>query len=208
MNLPQLETTTNVEFMRTKGLGENLFKHMCSRVFFSPNELKLKMMMSLLCLFMFYVSCKTGRAVCFVFDKPFHFIFTGATSAPCLIFIFPAVFYIRIVPKEDEPMSSTPKILVRHSNLSWTIHYIICLSDFVLQAQTIVEVLIIKPLMFFPLFLGCLFCCLGRLLHGNESELHNNRPDNGEQQRRWRPLDPASVCVGLGKWGGGKNWSM
>ncbi|XP_056131330.1 sodium-coupled neutral amino acid transporter 3 [Lampris incognitus] len=35
----------------------------------------------------------------------------GATSAPCLIFIFPAVFYIRIVPKDDEPMNSTPKIL-------------------------------------------------------------------------------------------------
>jgi len=35
----------------------------------------------------------------------------GATSAPCLIFIFPAVFYIRIVPKEDEPMSSVQKIL-------------------------------------------------------------------------------------------------
>uniref|UniRef100_A0A3Q1BF52 Amino acid transporter transmembrane domain-containing protein n=1 Tax=Amphiprion ocellaris TaxID=80972 RepID=A0A3Q1BF52_AMPOC len=36
----------------------------------------------------------------------------GATSAPCLIFIFPAVFYIRIVPKEEEPLRSTPKILV------------------------------------------------------------------------------------------------
>ncbi|XP_056131416.1 sodium-coupled neutral amino acid transporter 3-like [Lampris incognitus] len=35
----------------------------------------------------------------------------GATSAPCLIFIFPAIFYIRIVPKEEEPMRSTPKIL-------------------------------------------------------------------------------------------------
>ncbi|KAK3512687.1 hypothetical protein QTP70_023168, partial [Hemibagrus guttatus] len=35
----------------------------------------------------------------------------GATSAPCLIFIFPAVFYIRIVPKEDEPTRSAPKIL-------------------------------------------------------------------------------------------------
>ncbi|XP_069546831.1 sodium-coupled neutral amino acid transporter 3 isoform X1 [Brachyistius frenatus] len=35
----------------------------------------------------------------------------GATSAPCLIFIFPAVFYIRIVPKEDEPMTSVTKIL-------------------------------------------------------------------------------------------------
>ncbi|MED6287199.1 hypothetical protein CHARACLAT_013901 [Characodon lateralis] len=35
----------------------------------------------------------------------------GATSAPCLIFIFPAVFYIRIVPRENEPMTSTSKIL-------------------------------------------------------------------------------------------------
>uniref|UniRef100_A0A673JKM7 Sodium-coupled neutral amino acid transporter 3-like n=1 Tax=Sinocyclocheilus rhinocerous TaxID=307959 RepID=A0A673JKM7_9TELE len=34
----------------------------------------------------------------------------SATSAPCLIFIFPAVFYIRIVPKDKEPMRSTPKI--------------------------------------------------------------------------------------------------
>uniref|UniRef100_A0A8C1N011 Solute carrier family 38 member 3a n=1 Tax=Cyprinus carpio TaxID=7962 RepID=A0A8C1N011_CYPCA len=36
----------------------------------------------------------------------------GATSAPCLIFIFPAVFYIRIVPKEEEPLRSAPKIIV------------------------------------------------------------------------------------------------
>ncbi|KAM6169689.1 sodium-coupled neutral amino acid transporter 3 [Rhynchocyon petersi] len=35
----------------------------------------------------------------------------GATSAPCLIFIFPAIFYFRIVPTEKEPAKSTPKIL-------------------------------------------------------------------------------------------------
>ncbi|XP_033939632.1 sodium-coupled neutral amino acid transporter 3-like isoform X1 [Pseudochaenichthys georgianus] len=35
----------------------------------------------------------------------------GATSAPCLIFIFPAVFYLRIVPKEEEPMTSFPKVM-------------------------------------------------------------------------------------------------
>ncbi|XP_007527335.1 sodium-coupled neutral amino acid transporter 3 [Erinaceus europaeus] len=35
----------------------------------------------------------------------------GATSAPCLIFIFPATFYFRIVPTEKEPVKSTPKIL-------------------------------------------------------------------------------------------------
>uniref|UniRef100_A0AAY4BDQ9 Amino acid transporter transmembrane domain-containing protein n=1 Tax=Denticeps clupeoides TaxID=299321 RepID=A0AAY4BDQ9_9TELE len=44
-------------------------------------------------------------------NKTFRFRHIGATSAPCLIFIFPAVFYIRIVPKDEEPMSSTPKIL-------------------------------------------------------------------------------------------------
>ncbi|XP_075795662.1 sodium-coupled neutral amino acid transporter 3 [Pelodiscus sinensis] len=35
----------------------------------------------------------------------------GATSAPCLIFIFPAIFYIRIVPKDKEPAKSVPKLL-------------------------------------------------------------------------------------------------
>ncbi|XP_059924425.1 sodium-coupled neutral amino acid transporter 3-like isoform X2 [Gadus macrocephalus] len=35
----------------------------------------------------------------------------GATSAPCLIFIFPAVFYLRIVPNEEEPLRSPPKIM-------------------------------------------------------------------------------------------------
>lgn len=42
----------------------------------------------------------------------FFVCFSGATSAPCLIFIFPAIFYIRIVPKEEEPLLSVPKILV------------------------------------------------------------------------------------------------
>uniref|UniRef100_A0A8C2BVL3 Solute carrier family 38 member 3a n=1 Tax=Cyprinus carpio TaxID=7962 RepID=A0A8C2BVL3_CYPCA len=47
----------------------------------------------------------------------------GATSAPCLIFIFPAVFYIRIVPKEEEPLRSAPKIIVStwtYCIISWT----------------------------------------------------------------------------------------
>lgn len=39
-------------------------------------------------------------------------VFAGATSAPCLIFIFPAIFYFRIMPTEKEPARSTPKILV------------------------------------------------------------------------------------------------
>ncbi|MED6265995.1 hypothetical protein CHARACLAT_031075 [Characodon lateralis] len=35
---------------------------------------------------------------------------TGATTAPTLIFILPGLFYIRIIPKNQEPMSSRPKI--------------------------------------------------------------------------------------------------
>ncbi|XP_037540712.1 sodium-coupled neutral amino acid transporter 3 [Nematolebias whitei] len=34
----------------------------------------------------------------------------GATSAPSLIFILPAIFYIRIVPQDQEPLKSRPKI--------------------------------------------------------------------------------------------------
>uniref|UniRef100_A0A8C2JVJ6 Solute carrier family 38 member 5a n=1 Tax=Cyprinus carpio TaxID=7962 RepID=A0A8C2JVJ6_CYPCA len=39
------------------------------------------------------------------------FGFIGATSAPSLIFILPGIFYICIVPEEQEPLKSRPKIL-------------------------------------------------------------------------------------------------
>lgn len=63
------------------------------------------------------VSSRGTPAVLFLssFCFVFFFVFSGATSAPCLIFIFPAIFYIRIVPKDREPLKSTPKILVRPS---------------------------------------------------------------------------------------------
>ncbi|XP_040298128.1 sodium-coupled neutral amino acid transporter 5 [Bufo bufo] len=35
----------------------------------------------------------------------------GSTSAPSLIFILPSIFYLRIVPREKEPLSSCPKIM-------------------------------------------------------------------------------------------------
>ncbi|KAK2898601.1 hypothetical protein Q8A67_010019 [Cirrhinus molitorella] len=38
------------------------------------------------------------------------FGFIGATSAPSLIFILPGIFYIRIVPEEQVPLKSRPKI--------------------------------------------------------------------------------------------------
>ncbi|XP_066436030.1 sodium-coupled neutral amino acid transporter 5 [Eleutherodactylus coqui] len=36
----------------------------------------------------------------------------GSTSAPSLIFILPSIFYLRIVPREKEPLLSRPKIQV------------------------------------------------------------------------------------------------
>ncbi|KAL1269872.1 hypothetical protein QQF64_032161 [Cirrhinus molitorella] len=38
------------------------------------------------------------------------FGFIGATSAPSLIFILPGLFYIRIIPEEQVPLKSRPKI--------------------------------------------------------------------------------------------------
>lgn len=38
---------------------------------------------------------------------------SGATSAPSLIFILPGIFYIRIVPEEQEPLLSRTKITVQ-----------------------------------------------------------------------------------------------
>lgn len=61
------------------------------------------------------------------------FLSAGATTAPTLIFILPGLFYIRIVPKTQEPMNSRPKIQVGFPDRvfqekeRWR-----CCSDFVL----------------------------------------------------------------------------
>lgn len=39
-------------------------------------------------------------------------VFLGATTAPSLIFILPGLFYIRIIPTDQEPLRSRPKIQV------------------------------------------------------------------------------------------------
>lgn len=61
------------------------------------------------------ISLLTGINLLVIFAPNILGIFgiIGATSAPCLIFIFPAIFYFRIMPTEKEPARSTPKILVR-----------------------------------------------------------------------------------------------
>lgn len=84
-------------------------------VIFAPNILGIfgvigRFLLLLYSILKLYLNCH----VISIKDAKSNF-FAGATSAPCLIFIFPAVFYIRIVPKEDEPSFSVPKVLV--SNL-------------------------------------------------------------------------------------------
>ncbi|KAG8002494.1 Sodium-coupled neutral amino acid transporter 3 [Nibea albiflora] len=68
--------------------------------------------------FSWYIHC--GIAFCLIFLVNLLVIFVpsirdifgliGATSAPSLIFILPGIFYVRIVPKDQEPFLSRPKI--------------------------------------------------------------------------------------------------
>ncbi|XP_030139008.4 sodium-coupled neutral amino acid transporter 3 isoform X1 [Taeniopygia guttata] len=60
----------------------------------------------------------------------------GATSAPCLIFIFPAIFYIRIMPKDKEPLRSTPKILAACFALLGVVFMIMSLSFIIIDWTT------------------------------------------------------------------------
>lgn len=115
-------------------------------------------------------------------NPPSFCVFSGATSAPCLIFIFPAIFYIRIVPKDKEPMSSTPKILVR------SLHPIYVLIGLLLNSEHPCCCAPFPP----P---GCLLCCAGHILHGHESELHHHRLVDGWRSCRRRPLEGAAVWV-------------
>uniref|UniRef100_A0A8C2ZDS2 Solute carrier family 38 member 5 n=1 Tax=Cyclopterus lumpus TaxID=8103 RepID=A0A8C2ZDS2_CYCLU len=69
-----------------------------------------------------------GIAFCLIFVVNLLVIFVpsirdifgliGATSAPCLIFILPGVFYIRIVPEDHEALLSRPKIQVQLRSFS------------------------------------------------------------------------------------------
>ncbi|XP_030632415.1 sodium-coupled neutral amino acid transporter 3 [Chanos chanos] len=60
----------------------------------------------------------------------------GATSAPCLIFIFPAIFYIRIVPKDEEPMNSTPKVVAACFSVLGVLFMIMSLSFIIIDWTT------------------------------------------------------------------------
>lgn len=126
--------------------------------------------------------------------------FTGATSAPCLIFIFPAVFYIRIVPKEEEPSFSVPKILVSIlcirvnrqrkaerkikndlKSLTYVDRWVLQLRGLLVGRQTPAPaVMSVRPLSL-P---GCLFCWDWLPVYDNEPQLHHHRLDFRHQQRQ------------------------
>lgn len=136
------------------------------------------------------VSSRGTPAVLFLSSFWVFFVFSGATSAPCLIFIFPAIFYIRIVPKDREPLNSTPKILVRPSP-----H----LPPFMCWLGRCCQTLSTRCACFAPPTLppGCLLCCPWPILYGDESEFHHHRLVDGRWSVRQRPLGGAalmSVC--------------
>uniref|UniRef100_A0A3P9J1G9 Solute carrier family 38 member 5a n=1 Tax=Oryzias latipes TaxID=8090 RepID=A0A3P9J1G9_ORYLA len=60
----------------------------------------------------------------------------GATSAPSLIFILPGIFYIRIVPEEQEPLKSRPKIQAACFTLLGFIFMVMSLSFIIIDWVT------------------------------------------------------------------------
>lgn len=135
---------------------------------------------------------------CDQYESTFDFVtfvcLTGATSAPCLIFIFPAVFYIRIVPKEEEPSFSVPKILVsilciikvnrqrkaeEDKKLSQYVDWwMLQLRGLSMSRQT--PVMSVRPLSL-P---GCLLCWDWLPVYDNEPQLHHHRLDFRHQQHQ------------------------
>lgn len=120
--------------------------------------------------------------------------FTGATSAPCLIFIFPAVFYIRIVPKEEEPSFSVPKILVsilcisvnRQRTAERKIKNDLRVDWGMLQLRGLFvgrQTPAVRSVRLLSLA-GCLLCWDWLPVYDNEPQLHHHRLDFRHQQRQ------------------------
>lgn len=106
----------------------------------------------------------------------------GATSAPCLIFIFPAIFYIRIMPKDKEPLRSTPKILVSMGKAN---------TDGNKDGGPGAGLGALSPWLSLtpcPVPAGCLLCPPWGALHDHELELHHHRLGHGGGEERRQPL--------------------
>lgn len=96
----------------------------------------------------------------------------GATTAPSLIFILPGLFYIRIIPTDQEPMKSRPKIQVS----SWLTTLTSVTSRRTVGTKTHL------------CFLGGMFHSIRFHLHDHESDLHRNRLDKWRKAKSWWTL--------------------
>lgn len=101
---------------------------------------------------------------------------SGATSAPSLIFILPGVFYLRIVPEEQEPLKSRPKIQVRICNLRF------------IQGQ-------VTSIHFVSCFPGHFVCGDGFYLHDNEHHLHRSGMGDWTEGRGWSLTEPGDTTA-------------
>lgn len=91
---------------------------------------------------------------------------SGATSAPSLIFILPGIFYIRIVPQDQEPFLSRPKIQVQLSSFSDREY-----NGFISITKCVVD----GDVVLFPSTpLGRMLCCSGIHLHGHELVIYHH----------------------------------
>lgn len=110
---------------------------------------------------------------CVIFFSVLSLYSLGATSAPSLIFILPGTFYIRIVPQEQEPLLSRPKIQVPPNSSGWACIY---LSDNVL----------VNLCHFTHPPPGHMLRCSGLHLHGHEFGVHHHWLGNWRvRKRRW-----------------------
>lgn len=118
----------------------------------------------------------------------------GATTAPSLIFILPGLFYIRIIPANQEPLNSRPKIQVgtdvsrchTQRGQRWR-------SDD--EPTSVVTFELILLALFVPP--GCMFHSSGLRLHDHEPDLHWTGLDQWTQGKPQRPLSQGAFLFQL-----------
>lgn len=104
----------------------------------------------------------------------------GATTAPSLIFILPGLFYIRIIPTDQEPMKSRPKIQVGSNEPDWELIE-------VQQSTNTVIIVILHWCIRFG-FSGCVFHSAGFNIHDHQPDFHRNWLDERRKAKSWWPL--------------------
>lgn len=107
----------------------------------------------------------------------------GATTAPSLIFILPGLFYIRIIPANQEPLNSRPKIQVGTDVSRWEGRGG---GQTMSRRCSVVTFELMLPALFSPP--GCMFHSSGLRLHDHEPDLHRAGLDQRTEAKPRRPL--------------------